>query len=127
MNKPASIKALRTIKDVDTALARRIRHAWTCNLRDGETLEKLLNENPHTRQWYQSCYNTPGNKSIRRTVIDDMLGTFDVERLGVHKSSGYTIHYCNAGDTYATTILFIGNRMIVGDWGYYVERGLIRE
>jgi hypothetical protein len=30
--------------------------------------------------------------------------------------------YCNAGDSYAMTVMYVNGRLCVGDWGSLVER-----
>jgi hypothetical protein len=61
-----------------------------------------------------------------REDIDAILRTSGVEYLGVHKRSGKHVYYCNAGDTYATTVLFVGPRLRVGCWGDLMESDSIR-
>lgn len=97
----ASIKSLMQIKDVTVEDAKRIRAIW---------------QDTKTR-----------NRKKSRHDIDLALRTFDVEFLGQHKRSGKWVYYCNAGDAYATTILFAGDRMFVGCWGDLVEKGLIHD
>lgn len=60
----------------------------------------------------------------RMERIDKILGTHGVEYIprGSNTKSP-AIVYCNAGDTYATTILMVNGRFRVGCWGDIVERG----
>ena len=95
----ASIKALMTIKDVTKEDAQAIRHAW----------------------------QTISGRQEAREAIDTILRTHGVEYLGKHKRTWDSVYYCNAGDTYAGTVLFHGLRMFVGCWGDLVERNIIRE
>lgn len=97
--KPASVKALCQLKDVTPELAEEIRHAW----------------------------RTIPNRREAREAVDCLFRSCGVEHLGVHKRSHFDVYYCNAGDTYAPTILFIGVRMVVGTWGDLVERRAIHE
>lgn len=99
MRKPASAKALQEIKDVTPQDAEKIRTIW----------------------------RTVGNRQAAREEINAILCTHGVEYLGTHKRTGAHVYYCNAGDTYATTVLFAGLRMFVGCWGDLVEKNLIRE
>lgn len=99
MRTAASIKSLMEIKDVTEEDAKAIRNIWK---------------------------NDPIKRRARED-IDRILRTSGVEYLGVHKRSGEAVNYCNAGDTYATTVLFIGPRLIVGCWGDLVETNNIRE
>ena len=51
-------------------------------------------------------------------------GTFGVERIAKgHNQRSPAIEYLNAGDTYATTLLYVRGRFRVGCWGDIVERG----
>ena len=54
--------------------------------------------------------------------IDRLIGTYGVGTIGVHKRSKALVEYCNGGDTYATTIIFVGSRLVVGCWGDYAEK-----
>lgn len=94
-----SVKALQTIKDIDKNAAEAIRHIW----------------------------KTVTNRADARKRINFLIGTHGVEFLGIHKRTGESVYYCNAGDTYAGTILFSGLRCFVGCWGDLVEKNLIKE
>lgn len=104
MRTAASIKSLMQIKDVTEEDAKAIRAIWHASWRGGEN-----------------------NKVTARERIDAILRTCGVEWLGVHKRLGKAVYYCNAGDTYATTVIFIGGRLVVGCWGDLVERNMVRE
>lgn len=56
--------------------------------------------------------------------IDSILGTHGVERIprGRNKRSP-AITYCNTGDAYGTTVLYVNGRFRIGSWGDLVERG----
>lgn len=97
--KPASAKALCQLKDVTPELAEEIRHAW----------------------------RTIPNRREAREAVDCLFRSSGVEYLGVHKRSHFDVYYCNAGDAYAPTILFIGLRMVVGTWADLVERRAVHE
>jgi hypothetical protein len=99
MRKPASLKALQQIKDITPDDAEKIRTIW----------------------------RTIGNRQSAREQINAVLRTHGVEYLGQHKRTGEHVYYCNAGDTYAATVLFSGLRMHVGCWGDLVEKRLIAE
>lgn len=95
----ASVKKLQEIKDVTPELARYLREIW----------------------------HTYPNRRTARESIDKLLNTCGVEYLGRHRRSNEHVYYCNAGDTYSTTVLFIGTRMIVGCWGDLVENNTVRD
>lgn len=61
------------------------------------------------------CYNAPGITDLRLTVIDSLLGTYGVD-------GDDNLEWCNAGDTYVTTICYFRGRFIVSSWGDIVER-----
>ena len=70
--------------------------------------------------------NWKGGVSVMGTMrrINNELGTFGVEVIPAGKGPrSPQIVYCNAGDTYDTTILFCRGRFQVGCWGDIVERG----
>lgn len=98
MRTAASIKSLMQIKDVTEEDAKAIRAIW-----------------------HASWKSNTGGMTEARERIDAILRTSGVEWLGVHKRAGKSVYYCNAGDTYATTVLFIGHRLIVGCWGDLAE------
>lgn len=57
-------------------------------------------------------------------IIDEILGTHGVEYISQGRNAkSPAITYCNTGDTYGTTILYVNGRYRVGCWGDIVERG----
>jgi hypothetical protein len=85
--------------------------------------------------------------SLRRTInlpererleaIDKLLGMHGIEAIRGEWQNGYWCDivacYCNAGDTYSTTVIQVrGNsqwnnsRFFVGNWGDFVERNQTR-
>lgn len=117
MNKAASVKALLQIKDVTTDDAKLIRKVWKM---DSEQLRAM--NFPGIREcdiWRWK------DRELKRYLVDSILNTCGVEYLGYHKRNHEHVYYCNAGDTYSCTVLFIGSRLVVGCWGDLVERGLI--
>ncbi len=56
--------------------------------------------------------------------IDRVLDTHGVEYQPAGRGErSPAFYYCNAGDTYATTILRVRGRFRIGCWGDIVERG----
>lgn len=92
-----SVDKLMEIKDVTEEMAVRIRSVW----------------------------HTEFNRAVARQRIDGILGTHGVEYLGYHRQRRIGVYYCNAGDPYANTVVFLGPVMRTGCWGDYVERGHI--
>lgn len=97
--KCASVKTLQSIKDVTQEDAEAIRQAW----------------------------KTIKNRQEAREAVDRIINTHGVEFLGIDKRSGASVYYCNAGDSYATTVCFVGLRMVVCCWADFVENDKVRE
>jgi len=57
----------------------------------------------------------------KRTMIDKLAGFHGVEYLGVHRRAGKVVRYCNAGDSYAPTLCFMGRRMFIATVGDLIE------
>ena len=82
-------------------------------------------EYPRTAAWVRGCYNMPLAQERRMAAIDEVLGTHGVEAVfradaGVSESPLFT--YCNAGDTYAATVVrYRGGTYAVACWGDIVE------
>jgi hypothetical protein len=93
-----SIKSLLEVKDMTREDAKRIRDLWH-------------NTVSSDRAW---------------DAINEILRTCGVEWLGIHRRSGLSIRYANAGDTYATTLISNGPRLYVGCRGDLVERNMVR-
>ena len=82
-------------------------------------------------------HREPGHVSHSRSQhlerVGKILGTFGVEGmlLGADGEdvSGtcdpsqveWDIHYCNTGDTYALTVMYVNGALRIGDWGSIVE------
>lgn len=62
----------------------------------------------------------------RLMILDRMLQTYGIEYLGKTKRGARHVWYLNTGDTYAATLVAIGRRLIVSDWGSLIESGTIR-
>jgi hypothetical protein len=64
------------------------------------------------------------NGLTRMQRIDRVLQTHGVEYTPAGRNAkSPAIYYCNAGDTYACTVLKVRGRFRVGCWGDLVERG----
>lgn len=65
--------------------------------------------------------------------LGKILGTYGVEGMLLDKhgndcAGNCSMHgvaldcqYCNAGDTYAITLMYVGRKLYIGDWGSLVE------
>lgn len=90
------------------------------------TLEQIKGVDPLIALAVRKRWKDTGNtRSYCRKKVDELIGTCGVEYLGAHKRTGLDVYYCNAGDPYATTVIFHGDNLQVGCWGDLVERGLI--
>lgn len=118
----ASLIALKQIKDVDTDIAKRVREVWR-----NMTREQLVESFPCCADYVRQCHHEPGIRVLCRMAINNLLGTDGVEHLGQSRHTRNHVYYCNAGDTYAVTVLFNGNTLSVGCWGDLVEHGAIIE
>ena len=80
---------------------------------------------PRTVAWIRGCYNMPLPGERRMAAIDETLGTHSVEaifRANAGISESPLLTYCNAGDTYAATIVrYRGGTYAVACWGDIVE------
>lgn len=116
----ASAATLETVTDPDTA--KRIRAIWR-----ELTREQLIAQFPAVEAFARQCFTRPDIRLLRRMAVDIALETHGVEYLGISKRTGEWVYYCNAGDSYAATILFAGSRLWVGSWADMVESKSIRE
>jgi hypothetical protein len=71
------------------------------------------------------CGTTAGTVAMPVLAVDAVLRTYGVEYLGRNKRTNDEVYYCNAGDTYSTTVLFVGPHLRVGCWGDLIERGTV--
>ena len=65
-------------------------------------------------------------RALKRAAVDHAAGFYGVEYLGRDRRTGDSVYYCNAGDSYATTLCFIGARLVVCDWAHWVESGRVK-
>ena len=126
-----SVKTLCTLKDVTLATAKQIR--TVIKLEKYDDLQAYAEQYcPRTTAWFRSCCNYPSKSEVRAAILDELLGTFGVEHL-FKTSEGLSGNcslpsdklvcvYCNAGDTYAATLICYRGRWQVGCWGDIAER-----
>lgn len=75
---------------------------------------------------YNVCryYHDGKHRYSRMAAIDKILNTHGVESVQAgHNRKSPAFVYCNAGDTYAVTILKVRGHFRIGTWGDIVERG----
>jgi hypothetical protein len=118
MNIP-SIRTLMQIKDVTREDAVKVRAILKL-----KNVDAVTSVSDVALEYVRSCYHRPPLHMAKLTAIDAVIGTYGVEGIGRgHNLKSPSIEYCNAGDAYATTLLWVGGRYRVGDWGSIVERG----
>ena len=130
MRAPSTNALVAAFRDLDRKganLIRAIAHA----VDDRDKLAALIEKRcPETRAYARSCYSDPYNSHMWRVTmalhaINIVLGTYGVEPLGtVRAFSGPSYEYCNAGDTYATTLIYTRatDTIRIGCWGDIAER-----
>lgn len=114
----ASLGRLLQIKDVAEEDAEKIRLLWVA--RDHTSVELVYPES-------KLVLGNPLISTLRRECVDRILRTSGVEFLGNSVGRGVPVYYCNAGDTYATTVLFWGYHMRVGCIGDLIENNRITQ
>lgn len=131
MRSPA-VKRLVGLLNLDRGSALLIK--YLCDARDDrDELERLINERcPDTAAYAASCHNDPYFSRMWRTTLvlhalDKILGTHGVEGIGEGDHTvGYAppYEYLNAGDTYATTLIYkrSTDTVSIGCWGDIAER-----
>ena len=122
----ATIASLMQIKDVTEDDARLIRKIWPMSISEMRAYLARPAVNLEGRFDYvlETC---KGSTNLVEGAVDRILRTHGVEYLGQRKRNRNHVYYCNAGDTYATTVLFDGDRLTVGCIGDLVEKNLISE
>lgn len=112
----------------DARLIRMLGHA----VDDALTLETLIAERcPETQAYVSAMYSNPYDRQIWRVTvalhaIDCIVGTHGVEGLGEGRSGDFAppYEYLNAGDPYATTLIYSrrSHACVIGCWGDIAER-----
>ena len=104
---PPASKIEAAFRDVDTRTARRIRRILK-GKEDPRTVEA-------TDTWVRRCYHEPSQREQAAHAVDVLLETY-----GVETAEG-RFDYCNAGDAYATTLVFVGDSVYIACWGDVIE------
>ena len=118
MNLPG-VKTLTQIKDCTRKDALKIRAILAC-----KNVDAVTELSGAALEYVRRCYNRPPLQMAKLTAVDAILHTHGVEFIPRGRGArSPSIEYCNAGDTYATTIMWTGGRYRVGCWGDIVERG----
>jgi hypothetical protein len=114
-----SVKSLKIIAGDKAPQLRKL-----LEVKNAGKLHASMDDFPDTAKWLNSCYNPPSFHDLKMSMANELLGTYGVEHIphGKNKRSP-SFEYCNAGDTYASTLLFVNGSYRVGSWGDIVERG----
>lgn len=91
-----------------------------------KTLMKIKDVTADDARAIRAVMQGPGKVDglTRMQRIDAILRTYGVEVTPAGKNAkSPAFVYCNAGDTYATTVLKVRGQFRVGCWGDIVERG----
>ena len=105
-----SVKTLRSVFGDNAKQARAIL----------EMVRSQLEERPECSAIVARCFHPPKTYILRMTALDKLAGTYGVEAFQIR--DGSWCEYLNAGDTYATTLLWFRGRYRVGCWGDIAER-----
>lgn len=128
MNIAPSLKSMseKNIKlDCDPKVIREIWKAHSRELANVAEKHGLLEIHDAIVNRGRGYYRNYSTREIKRELINHAGGFHGVEYLGVNKRTGNAMYYCNAGDTYAATLIFHGRVLLVSCWGHYVENNLI--
>jgi len=126
----AEAEALQEIKDITPEQAALIRLIW--HTEDAYLVASLAavavdREALSREAWTARHGDAPAPLQDKMDAVDLILSTFGVCYLGIMRGSGNPVHYCNAGDPYAPTVVFSGGSLRVGTWGDLVAKGNVRE
>ncbi len=115
----ASVSALTQIKDVTEADAAKIRLVWYSAGWNSLRLAYPELGLPSSQ--------TDAFRPVLRECVDRLIRTHGVCPLGYSVGRNVPVYYCNAGDTYATTVLFWGHHMRVGCIGDLIEHNRVTQ
>jgi hypothetical protein len=73
-----------------------------------------------TDSWIRSCYHEPSFHEKKMHALNVVLKMYGVEEI-LDSRGNLACEYLNAGDTYATTLLFYNGLYHIGTWGELVE------
>jgi hypothetical protein len=119
------LPSVKTLSTIANERAKELRAVLEITKRSD--LEALLDTGkyPATQRWYNSCYHPLEFGTTKLSIADEILGTHGVEYIKAgHGSKSPAIEYCNAGDPYVSTLVYVsGQGYRVACWGDIVERG----
>ena len=117
-----SLHTLETALDLTSAQAVLVRDL----MRYGLTFTDDPDVCPRTRKWIEDCYHRPplNRPDTIMVAIDEVIGMYGTEAIWGSSVTHPVAEYCNAGDTYAPTILYSyeSRAYRVTTFGNFVER-----
>jgi len=129
---PSADKLVATFRNLtreQANLMRQIAHASDDATKLANLIERYV---PITHAYARRCHSDPYDSRMWRATmtlhaLDQLLGTYGVEAITRRDDSpfrGPSHEYLNAGDTYATTLVYYrdADALRVGCWGDIVER-----
>lgn len=80
---------------------------------------------PVTDSWYRKCFSPMQFQTAKLSIASEITECHGVEYIPAgHSEKSPAIEYCNAGDTYAATLMYVSGRGYkVGCCGDIVEKG----
>ena len=119
------LPSIKTLKSIAGERAGELRKVLEITKHEDALKAAISGKYPATDRWIKACYNVPRMHDIKLSIADEIIGTYGVEYIEAGSNSqSPAIWYCNSGDTYTTTLLYVAGRGYrVGCWGDIVERG----
>jgi len=119
-NKQLTFSNIQTQLNLSLEVAKTV-HGLMNDSIDPESFERF----PQTYHWIRQCFNRPSEIEIIMSAINEVAGFHGVEYAGPEIDSRFTprFSYCNAGDTYNTTIVHDNETsdFIIGCLGDLIE------
>ena len=97
-----------------------IRAIWKAETRDA--LQAVAGS--HLAPIGAACRNPLAELKLK--ALDSVTECYGVEYLGKSRKTGEAVLYCNAGDTYAETLIATGQTLALSCWGDMVESGSVK-
>jgi hypothetical protein len=120
----ANLPSIKTLREIANERAGELRTVLATTSRS--KLEKLLDSGkyPVTASWYRKCPHPMAMNTAKLSVASEITKCHGVEFIPHGKNAkSPSIEYVNAGDSYATTLMWTRGRYVVCCWGDIVERG----
>lgn len=114
-----SIKRLEEGLNICRDQAKQVRRILECR-----NVEAVCALSERAASHARDCFGRSPLQYVKLLACDAILETHGVEFIAKgHNKRSPSIEYCNTGDTYAATLMWMNGRYSVGCWGDVVERG----